>query len=197
MTYKFPLDYESTDISLAEPELQDKWEDAKEKCLKRGLHIHTGTVVRGPVAQAKLWCASRTRELVELWAEVLSKSAPLLSKVLLDQPCGLWPAGQVDLPGASWHQWGAAVDMAVYHDNGKQLAWEGSLMRAAAELIEETGLYHSYFQDWDPRGKKYHVQLTKKESPLLMRGLMDSWADLEREMLVRWPQLELYESNRT
>ena len=56
-----------------------------------------------------------------------------------------------------------------------------------AGKARELGLYHGQFAvGWAQCNRHWHVQLRKKETPLMIRGLCDGWADVEREMLSRF-----------
>jgi hypothetical protein len=78
-----------------------------------------------------------------------------------------------------------AVD--VYADVSGKAIWEGSTARLIAEICKEVGLAHSWNEkSWEPKSRHWHVQLSRKETPFLVRGLFDSWRDAERAMLERF-----------
>lgn len=116
---------------------------------------------------------------------MIARVAPKMAALLKPEYAGLgWP-GSYHMPGQSWHQWGTALD--VYADIGGKAIWEGSSARSIAEVCKEVGLYHSYSEKvWEPKSRHWHVQLHQKETPLMIRGLCDSWADIEQEMLKRF-----------
>jgi peptidoglycan LD-endopeptidase CwlK len=112
-------------------------------------------------------------------------TAPRIAELLKSEYAGLSYPGSYHLPGQSWHQWGEALD--VYAVVGGKAIWEGSAARLIAEICKEVGLYHSYNEKvWEPKSRHWHVQLRKKETPMLIRGLADSWSEVEQEMLKRF-----------
>lgn len=176
---------ESRDVELLAPELQDKVQLLRERCESRGLVLGVGTTVRGPEAQARLWCRSRTPEDVARRHDLLVRIAPTLAGLLRPEWAAIGPQATVHLPGQSWHQWGQALD--VYVDVGGKAVWEGSVAMAVAKLAKEVGLEHSYSRkEWEPKSRHWHAQLSRLETPLMVRGLVDSWADLEQVMLERF-----------
>ena len=172
---------ESRDLGLLTPELFEKVEILRTLCEGNGVKLVVGTTLRGPGAQAKIWCRSRTPEEVLRQRAVLAQSAPKLANLLKPEYAALGPQITAYLPGQSWHQWGQAADIGALV--GGKLVWEGSITRRIAEYARTIGLHHSLNEQlWSPSTRRWHVQLSGKATPLLVRGFMDSWAELERAM---------------
>ena len=116
---------------------------------------------------------------------MIMRVAPKMAALLKPEYAGLGPQMTSHLPMQSWHQLGEALD--VYAVVGGKAIWEGSAARLIAEVCKEVGLYHSYNEKvWEPKSRHWHVQLRKKETPFMIRGLFDSWADAEAAMVVRF-----------
>ena len=176
---------ESRDVSLLTPELRDKFESLKELCKSSGVVLKAGTTVRGPEAQAKLWCRSRTPEDVARRRGLIANVAPRIAALLRPEWAALGPQMTSHLPMQSWHQLGEAVD--TYVDVGCKAIWEGSTARFVAGICKEVGFYHSWNEKmWEPKSRHWHVQLRRAETPFMVRGLFDSWGDAERAMLERF-----------
>jgi hypothetical protein len=70
---------------------------------------------------------------------------------------------------------------------GEATDWDGSTARLIAEVARNVGLFHGYLEKYLlPKSRHWHVQLRNRETPLMIRGFADSWADVEREMLARF-----------
>jgi hypothetical protein len=176
---------ESRSLELLVPELRAKVETLSRLCLAKGFELGIGCTVRGPEAQARLWCRSKTPEDVARRRDIVSKSAPLIASLLREEYCSLSPPGSTHLPGSSWHQWGEALD--VYAKVKGMAIWEGHMQHLIADLAKQVGLFHSWNEkQWDPKSRHWHAQLRKFETPLMLRGMCDSLADVEREMLARF-----------
>lgn len=176
-----PASIESKDVALLVPELSEKVSYLKKLCLENGIELGIGCALRGPEAQAKLWCRSRTITEVRARRTILEKPAPLIASLLRDEYAELGPPATSHLPGASWHQWGEAVD--VFARIKDFAVWEGSPARLIADLAKKVDLFHSYNEkSWEPKTRRWHIQLRKKETPLLIRGYVDTWSDVEAAM---------------
>lgn len=177
---------ESRNLDALVPELSEKIAILAKSCLKSGIVLGIGCTVRGPEAQAKMWCRPRTPETVSSTRERLSAIAPKLASLLKDEYAGLGPYGSIRLPGESWHQWGEAVD--VYGTIGGIASWDGSTQRVIANMCVSIGLFHSYEPrwSWKPISRHWHVQLRREETPLILRGFVDSWKQLETAMAKRF-----------
>lgn len=69
--------------------------------------------------------------------------------------------------------------------------WSGSTAGKIAYEATKIGLHHSLVEEqWSTRSRKWHVQLRKEESPLLIRGFCDSWTDVEAAMMERYSNNE-------
>lgn len=182
---KLPQLTESRDSGLLVPELQDGVERLKELCKARGLVLGVGTTVRGPEAQARMWCRSRTPEEVASRHDIILQAAPTIAGLLSAELAGFGPQVTCHMPMQSFHQLGEAVDL--YADVGGKAIWEGSTARLIAEICKEVGLAHSWSEkSWEPKSRHWHVQLSRKETPFMVRGLFDSWRDAEWAMLERF-----------
>ena len=180
-----PPSIESRDTRLLAPELFAKVELLVKRCKDRGIVLGIGTTIRGPDAQARLWCRSRTPEDVERRRDMIARVAPKMAALLKPEYAGLGPQMTSHLPMQSWHQLGEALD--VYAVVGGKAVWDGSTALAIASLAKEVGLPHSYNEKtWEVKSRHWHIQLRRKETPFMVRGLFDSWADAERAMLERF-----------
>ena len=60
-------------------------------------------------------------------------------------------------------------------------------METVAEYATKVGLRHSASElGWEPRNRKWHVQLHGVDSTFKMRGFLDSWPQAEEEMEKRF-----------
>ena len=116
---------------------------------------------------------------------MIAHVAPKMAALLKPEYAGLGPQMTSHLPMQSWHQLGEALD--VYAVVGGKAIWDGSTALAIAALAKEVGLPHSYNEKtWEVKSRHWHIQLRRKETPFMVRGLFDSWADAERVMLERF-----------
>lgn len=99
---------------------------------------------------------------------------------------GLGPAQTNHLPGLSWHQWGEAADIFLEIPTIDGAIWEGSHTRKVATIAKDVGLHHSLFHPEWPGRRKWHVQLRPEDNPGMVRGLIGSWEDVEKEMRARF-----------
>lgn len=176
---------ESRDPGLLIPELQDKLEALSSFCENHGFQLGIGTTLRGPVAQAKMWCRSRTQYDVFRTHDNLVHSAPKIANLLKGEYASLGPQITAHLPCQSWHQLGEAVD--VYANVRGSAVWEGSMAHVLMRGCQALGLYHSLNEkQWEPKSRHWHVQLRRSETPFMVRGLFDSWAIAEEEIEKRF-----------
>jgi len=182
---KLPLYLESSDLSLLEPEFSELLRKTLKKCEEKGLRARVGCAMRGPGAQARMWCQNKSPDNVASMVGILQKSAPKISALIAAQPCGMSPQGSWHMPGDSWHQHGEAADLWVEVKDSAR--WIGGLAELVAEEVRKVGLYHSHFErHWNPRGRHWHAQLRKEETPLSLRGFADSWSRIEEMMVERF-----------
>jgi hypothetical protein len=147
--------------------------------------VVVGTTARGPEAQAKLWCRSRSMHDVDRARKLIFKRAPKLAAMLKDEWACFGPQATIHLPGQSWHQWGEAADVCAIV--GGRAIWDGAVTKKIAEKCAAIGLRHSLLEkSWYGSYRHWHVQLSKEETPLMVRGLADSWAMVEEEMEKRF-----------
>jgi hypothetical protein len=122
---------------------------------------------------------------VERQRDAIEKAAPKLASMLLPEWSGLGCEISRHLPGQSWHQWREAVDL--YTIVGEKALWDGSTQRVVADLCSEVGIFHSYNEKyWQVKARGWHVQLHRPETPMMMRGFIDSWTELEAAMEERF-----------
>lgn len=165
--------------------MQDRLGCAMDLAKISGIEVRAGCTVRGPAAQARMFCRSRSVEDVARWRATFARSAPLLASLFKCEWCSLGPRETVHAQGQSWHALGEAVDLFAVV--GGMAIWEGSVARAVAESVREAGLWHSYHElMWQPRSRHWHVQLSRYEVPLMVRGRFDSLAEMEAELLRRF-----------
>ena len=184
-TQKLPLNLESRSIHLLQEEFREKVVILAKKCLERGIELGIGTTLRSPDVQAKIWCRSRTLDDVERRKSAIYRAAPTIASLLKPEYAGLGPQLTSHMPMQSWHQLGEAVD--VYSKIGTKAIWDGSAALLIATIAKEIGLPHSYNEKtWEVKSRHWHVQLRRKETPFLERGLFDSWTRAEEVMLERF-----------
>ena len=117
--------------------------------------------------------------------DIIMRVAPSIAALLNPKYASLGPQMTSHLPMQSWHQLREAVD--VYANVGGKAIWDGSTALVIAKIAEEMKLPHSYNEKtWEVKSRHWHVQLRRKETPFMVRGLFDSWADAERVMLERF-----------
>ena len=176
---------ESNDVLLLSEEMLSTFDRFRRACSLQPIGYRIGCTLRGPLVQARMWCRSRTREEVAERRSMIEQQAPKLAAMLRPEFACLGPQVTTHLPGQSWHNWGAAVDIAACV--GGRLWWDGSAAKKLAMIAKEAGLHHYYFEAmWNRTGRAWHMQLSKHETPLQIRGLADSWADVEAEMARRF-----------
>lgn len=176
---------ESKDLNLLSPLLQEGLAKLTKLCQAEGIELRVGCTVRGPAAQAKLWCRSRCVEELEVRRQLIGPRAPTLASLLKDEWAGVGPFVTEHLQSQSWHQWGEAAD--IYGVVAGKAIWDGSIVKPMANLARELGLWHSYWtKRWSPKFRHWHIQLNELETPFLVRGFLDSWEQAEVEMLKRF-----------
>ncbi len=173
---------QSRDHLLLEPKFLEKLQQLIARCEAERIQLKIGTGIRGPGAQGWMWCRSRSAFEVEQKCRIIKVSAPTMASFLRQEFAALGPPMTESLPGQSWHQWGEAAD--VYAAVGDAAAWSGTPARIVRELCKEVGLYHGL--GFHMSRRHWHVQLREEMTPLMVRGLCDSWADVEAEMLKRF-----------
>jgi peptidoglycan LD-endopeptidase CwlK len=152
-------------------------------CEARGVMMKPYFTVRGPATQAKLWCQSRTGAEIARAAEEMRRGGAVWLPSLLKPEFGSRGARVTNaLPGASWHQWGEAVDCYVVGPKGEAV-WSGedAGYRVYAEEASRLGLEAGF--SWKRLKDAVHVQERAAGSPL-SAGM--SWAEVEAEMVLRF-----------
>lgn len=144
--------------------------------------------LRDPWKQARYWRQSRSIETIDATiADLKHKGAPYIAEIL--QSVGPRHGDHVTnaLPGASWHQWGEALDCFWVVDG--QAEWstrrkvDGSngfrvYAEEAARLGLEAGGYWRSIKDWP------HVQMRAAANPL---GSGLTWRQVDAAMRERFP----------
>lgn len=117
---------------------------------------------------------------------VIAAAAPAMASFLREEWAGFGPQLTRNLPGQSWHQYGEAAD--VFPVVGGKALWEGSLTKRISSLAVEAGLFTPASSVTWRRSlaNRWHVQLRREETPLMVRGFCDSWADVDRMMVERY-----------
>lgn len=141
---------------------------------------------RSPWAQARVWRQSRTTEQVRSEAAMLaSRGAPWLSDVLLSvgpQAGALGRHVTRALPGASWHQWGEALDVAAMIDGRPTWATE------RYQRLGEVALLHDVtWGGWWGRPDLPHFQRRREGSPLAAGY---EWSEVDARMRALWGETE-------
>ena len=173
-------------LEFLDPKFEELLCELTEELLKKKLKLVVGAGLRGPAAQARIWCASRTASEVESRrTQLVAAGATKLASLLLTEWSAFGPVATCHLPGNSWHQWGMAADVAV--DVGGVLVWSGSTMRDVGVVAECIGLRHFAMRtSWEAGGSRCHVQFPTSETPLNTQRFCPTWKQLEEEMLVRY-----------
>lgn len=166
-------------LSSLVPDFQARVAAVIEACARQGVELRPFYALRSPWEQARLWRQSRAREEIDTAiGRLQGLGAPWLAEVL--QGVGPCHGRHVTnaLPGASWHNWGEAVDCVVIR--GGVAVWEAS---AAAY-----GVYHDAARaaglHLGPRWDAVHVQ-ARPMAPNYYHDI----ADVDRLMRERWERL--------
>lgn len=168
-------------------EFKTKFEAAIEATSRRGIEMRPYYGVRTPLQQAALWRQGRTRvEITDKMAFLKAQSAPYMASCL--ESAGPQDGRKVTnaLPGASWHNWGEAMD-SFWVVNGtsewsttKQInGLNGYVVMAqeAAKIGLTPGGYFKSIKDWP------HIQLRPEASP---NATGMSWAQIDLIMYDRF-----------
>lgn len=173
--------YTSKHLDSLKPEMSDKARALLDNCHQRGVTMQIDYTLRGPGVQAQLWCQSRVQKDIAAVADSLQSSgAPWLASLLKYDPDpskrGKWVTNA--LPGASWHQYGLAMDAYAIDAQGR-IVWNGddSRYRIYADEAVKLGLVAG--ANWSRGRDCPHVQFPKESSPL-SAGM--SWAQIEEQM---------------
>jgi hypothetical protein len=180
---------ESRDLSLLDEELQEKFAALRERCRLGGILLEVALTIRGPAAQARDWCRSRSVAEVAGTRNSLSGRCPTIASLLRDEYAAWGPQATDNLPGNDWHQWGQALD--VFVDVGGTAVWSGSLHYVVNLIAEELG----FFGMFGPResAKRYHLQLRRFRSVLSDRDFAGNWSGLEKRLLATYDFGEKHE----
>ena len=166
-----------TRLTGLDPAFRAKVEAVLAACGAAGFNLRVTYGARSPQDQARLWRRSRSSaEVRDALTVMRGKGAPWLASVLDDvgpQPSGAWATNA--LPGQSWHQHGAAVDV-VWLVDGKAVWTTGPTSGYAAwrTIGEAHGLYRGPLADWA------HMQAVADSAPKM------GWPELDRVMRERW-----------
>lgn len=151
-------------------------------CRDRGIEMRPNEGLRDPWTQAKYWRQSRSiQEINNNIAMLRNKGANFIAKVLEDVGPQHGDPVTKALPGASWHQWGLALDCFWVVNGVAEWSTQRQVngvngYRFYADAAEGRGLtaggHWPTFKDWP------HVQASGPSSPL---GKF-SWAEIDAEM---------------
>jgi hypothetical protein len=158
-------------------EFRDRVVDLLARCANEGLRLHPFSGLRSVTEQSELYRKGRSIGVIE---ESARKLRDWGASYLADSLISVGPqegARKVTqaLPGASWHQWGEALDCCIIGKDGK-LVWDGddpryvTYGRIAIECGLEAGVFWK-FKD------AVHVQLQKQPVKALYQ-----WPDIDRLM---------------
>ena len=114
---KLPSLIESSDVDLLQPEFRENIVKWLEVIGKSNFDVRVANTIRGPAAQAKLYCSSRTADEIVLQRELIKNAgAPTLASLLNPDWAMKNQTLTLSLPGNSFHQWGLALDWCVVVD---------------------------------------------------------------------------------
>lgn len=161
------------DLSILDPEFEQKIEDVILKCLNDGFNLRPFYTRRDPWTQAKLWRQSRSTAQINKAVQLLKDAGvPWLAEVLnsVGPQHGRWATNA--LPGQSWHQFDEAVDCFVLN-NQNNACWStrhpGYI--CYAQHAKESGLQAGFF--WEHPDA---VHLQKRQYKVLNYY---SWNEIE------------------
>lgn len=173
---KYDSDFKSNQVSDLDHVFADRWRDMVElvKTQYNGLKLVPITTRRGPRAQGRMWASSRTEATVasrissleSLGCAKLARTLKL-SDALTDRP------RTQRFPGASWHQWGEAVDFAIVASD-YEVIFGSHEMVTILKLAPQVGLHSPHSAVIKEMG---HLQL-RTSSPVDEYG-DGSWPKLE------------------
>ena len=151
-------------------------------CRARGADMQISSAIRGPGSQARIWCQSRSEtEIAAAKAGMVASGAPWLASLLRYDTGRRGPEVTRALPGASWHQWGEAIDCFVRIDGKPAKDGGNPGYRIYAEEAVKVGLDAGLF--WPNFPDAGHIQLRKQSSPTKARI---SWPQIESQMKSRY-----------
>jgi len=177
----------AADLGLLVPGFAEQCRTLIANCRDQPTEMRPNEGLRDPWKQARYWRQSRSIEQIDAKiAELRNKSANFIAQILVDVGPQHGDPVTNALPGASWHQWGLAMD-CVWIVNGaaewstqkKVNGLNGYRVYAqeAANLGLDAGGFWSSLKDWP------HVQQPQEASPLSNM----SWAEIDAAMRERFP----------
>jgi peptidoglycan L-alanyl-D-glutamate endopeptidase CwlK len=180
----------SRDLSVLTPELRAGVDAALASCRALGIEMRPYETLRDPWTQARYWRQSRSIETIEATIGDLERQgASFLAHVL--RSVGPQSGEHVTdaLPGASWHQWGEAVDCFWVLNN--EAEWSTRKAVALSDGRVKNG-YHVYAEEsagqgltsgglWNDVKDWVHVQ--KRPKSVLEYY---SWPQIDQEMRQRF-----------
>ena len=166
------------DLSLLVPEFRERVEKLLEGFAGGGPVLRPYYGLRTPQEQARIWRQTRSREEVTRAMDDLKKAgAPTIADILWSvgpQPTN-GAKGHLthQLPMASWHQHGEALDCFVLRQG--QAVWDGNdpSYKVYTEAARKFGCDAGYF--WRMKDS-VHIQLRTASVMAVHR----SWAELDR-----------------
>ena len=180
----------SDKLKELDPDFRGEVEQLLQTCQTQGIMMVPFFTLRSPAEQARLWRQSRAlKQISEAIQKLRADGAPFLASVLEGVGPQNGPHVTNALPGASWHQWGLALDCfwsvdgtaewsATRKIDGKN-GYQEYANLAKAQGLDAGGHWRS-LKDWP------HVQKHAKASPV-SKGM--SWPDIDRAMQERFGQV--------
>lgn len=177
----------SRDIEDLVPSFRGSVRQVLEACKAEGVIMVPFFTVRSPTEQAIIWRRSRTTDVINKKIQFLhDQKASYLAEVLRDAGKQEGKFGTNSLPGASWHQWGEAVD-CYWKVDGKQ-DWDTEKLingvngyKRYAEIAESFGLTHGFRPGHTGEWDWVHIQL--RPGPVTK---MYTWKEINDRMKERF-----------
>ena len=115
----------AADLSLLVPAFRTQCRTLIRNCADQQIEMRPNEGLRDPWKQARYWRQSRSIETITAKiAELRNKGANYIAQILVDVGPQHGDPVTNAVPGASWHQWGLALD-CVWIVNGAR-AWHSS-----------------------------------------------------------------------
>jgi peptidoglycan LD-endopeptidase CwlK len=177
----------AADLNLLDPNFALKCKDLLQRCATKGMDMRPNEGLRDPWKQAKYWRQSRSIEQINDKVSLLrNKGANYLADIIVQVGPQHGDPVTNSLPGASWHQWGSALDCfwlvngAAEWSTQKLVNGKNGYKVYAAEAVGlglTAGGLWATFKDWP------HVQEPSAASPLSSLN----WAEIDDAMRSRFP----------
>lgn len=178
----------AADLGLLVPDFGKTCRELIKNCQARGIEMRPNEGLRNPWTQAKYWRQSRSiQEINSRIAKLKAAGAPFIAHMIDSVGPQHGPPVTNAVPGASWHQWGEALDCFWVVDGHAEWSTKKKInglngYRTYAEEAKKLGLeaggYWSSIKDWP------HVQKRAAATPIA-NGL--TWPQIDAEMRARFP----------